>query len=143
MKILALLPADARHVLASALTGEQRLKKAGDAESVAAALRDGDCDALVFDPGLLDAGDFETVIGAVNESGVPMLIYTALGPVAARRIVETVDHAAREMVLRGTDDMPELLRKKLAALVAPSAPAILLSKVASHFRAFPDGFQFS
>ena len=70
-----------------------------------------------------------------------MLIYTALGPVVARRIVETVDHTAREMVLRGTDDMPELLREKLAALVAPSAPALLFSKVASHFRPFPERLQ--
>ena len=141
MNILALLHADARHVLASALTGGQRLKKAGNAESVAAAVRSGDCDALVFDPGLLDPDDFETVISAVHESRVPMLIYTALGPVAARRIVETVDHTAHEMVLRGADDMPELLRQKLSALVAPSAPAILFSKVASRFRAFPERLQ--
>ena len=141
MKILALLQTDARRVLASALTGEQRLKKAADAQSVALALRDGECDALVLDPGMLDAQDFETVIAAVNESGVPMLIYSTLGPGAARRIVDAVDRTAREIVLRGSDDMPDVLRRKLAALVAPSAPAILLSKVASHFRVFPDRLQ--
>lgn len=141
MNILALLHADARQVLASALTAEQHLKKAGDAESVAAALRDGECEALVFDPGLLEPEDFEIVMSAVNESGIPMLIYTALGPVTARRIVDAVDHTAREMVLRGADDVPDLLRRKLAALVAPSAPAILFSKVASHFRVFPERLQ--
>ncbi|MGH7656294.1 MAG: helix-turn-helix domain-containing protein [Gemmatimonadaceae bacterium] len=141
MNILALLRADGRRILASALTGEQSLEEVDTAESASAAIRDGGCDALVFDPGLLDAEDFATVISAVNDSGVPMLIYTALGPVAARRIVETVDHAAREMVLRGMDDMPEVLREKLAALVAPSAPAILLSKVASRFREFPEPLQ--
>jgi AraC-like DNA-binding protein len=141
MKILALLQPDARRVLESALTADQRLKKAGGAESVAAMLRDRACDALVFDPALLDTEDFEIVMRAVNESGVPMLIYTSLGPLAARRIVDAVDHTAREMVLRGTDDMPELLRQKLAAVVAPSAPAMLLSAVASHFRVFPEQLQ--
>lgn len=141
MKILALLEADARRVLTSALTGKQRLKKAADAPSVAEALREGEFDALVFDPGMLDAQDFETVTRAVNELGVPTLIYTTLGPLAARRIVDAVDHNAHEIVLRGTDDAPEVLRHKIAALVAPSARALLLSKVASHFRVFPDRLQ--
>src|SRR5665213_1224977 len=141
MRILAVLHPSARRVLENALTGDLRLTKAADPESVAAMLRDHACDALVFDPGLLGAEDFETVMSAVNESGVPMLIYTALGPLAARRIVEAVDHTAREMVLRGSDDMPELLRQKLTALVAPSAPAMLLSAVASHFRVFPEQLQ--
>jgi hypothetical protein len=141
MNILALLQPDARRVLASALTGNQHLKKAADAGSVASALRDGECDALVFDPGMLDTDDFETVIGAVNECGVPMILYTTLGPLAARRIVDAVDHTAREIVLRGSDDVPELLRHKLAAVVAPSATAILLSKVAAHFRVFPERLQ--
>jgi AraC-like DNA-binding protein len=141
MKILALLKADARRVLESALADDQRLKRARDAESVAAMLRRHACDALVFDPGLLDTDDFETVMRAVNESGVPMLIYTALGPLAARRIVEAVDHTAREMVLRGSDDTPELLRQKLAALVVPSAQAMVFSAVASHFRIFPEQLQ--
>jgi AraC-like DNA-binding protein len=141
MKILALLPADARRVLEGALTGDQRLKKAGGAESVATMLRDRACDALVFDPDLLDTEDFEKVMGAVNESGVPMLIYTSLGRLAARRIVDAVDHTAREMVLRGADDMPELLRQKLTVLMAPSAPAMLLSAVAAHFREFPEQLQ--
>ncbi len=141
MNILALLPPDSRRVLASALTREQNLTKAVDAESAASALRDGECDALVFDPGMLDTADFETVIRAVNECRVPTLLYATLGPLAARRIVEAVDHAAREIVVRGADDMPELLRYKLAALVAPSATAILLSKVASHFRVLPERLQ--
>lgn len=141
MKILALLPRSARRVLEKALTDDLRLTKAADPESVAAMLREHACDALVFDPGLVDAEDFQTVMRAVNESGVPMLIYTALGPSAARRIVDAVDHTAREMILRGSDDMPELLRQKLTALIAPSAPAMVLSAVASRFRMFPEELQ--
>ena len=110
MKILALLPSDARHALERALTEDQDLAKVTGAESAVASLRDGRCDAFVFDPGLLDAADFEVVMRAVNESRVPMLIYTELEPLSARRIVEVVDFTAREMVLRGADDMPELLR---------------------------------
>jgi AraC-like DNA-binding protein len=141
MNILALLTPDARNLLESALTDGQHLKKAASAVSVAAAIRGGGCDALVFDPGLLDTAEFVAVMRAVNKRRVPMLIYTELGPVAARRIVEAVDHTAREMVLRGSDDMPELLRRKLAALVAPSATAMLFSKVASRFRVFPARLQ--
>jgi hypothetical protein len=141
MKILALLPDDARHLLERSLTVTQRLTKAGGAESVASWLREGRCDALVLDPGQLDSEDFEVVIDAVNESGVPLLLYTALGPVAARRIVQAVDGAAHELVLRGSDDVPEVLQRKLLALIAPSAPAILLSRAASHFRSFPDRLQ--
>src|ERR1035438_10194130 len=110
MKILALLPDAARHVLERSLTGAQRMTKAGGADSVGSSLREGRCDPLVFDPDLLDSADFETV--------------------------QTVDGAARELVLRGADDVPEVLQRLLAALVAPSAPAILLSRVASHFRPF-------
>ena len=124
MKILALLPSDARHALERALTEDQDLAKVTGAESAVASLRDGRCDAFVFDPGLLDAADFEVVMRAVNESRVPMLIYTELEPLSARRIVEVVDFTAREMVLRGADDMPELLHRKLGvALVKPSTPA--------------------
>jgi AraC-like DNA-binding protein len=141
MKILALLPDDARHLFERSLTVTQRLTKAGGAESVASWLREGRCDALVLDPGQLDSGDFAVVIDAVNDSGVPLMLYTALGPVAARRIVQAVDGAAHELVLRGSDDVPEVLQRKLLALVAPSAPAILLSRAASHFRSFPDRLQ--
>jgi AraC-like DNA-binding protein len=141
MKILALVPDDARNVLERSLTGTQRLIRAGGAESVASCLREGRCDAFVLDPDLLDSRDFDAVMAAVHESGVPVLLYTTLGPVAARRIVQTVDGAARELVLRGSDDVPEVLRHSLAALVAPSAPALLLGRVASHFRPFPDRLQ--
>jgi AraC-like DNA-binding protein len=141
MRILALLPSDARRVLSSALTASQHLKKAADGESVALALQAGECDALVLDPELLDAQDFEAVIGAVNKCRVPMVIYTPLGPLAARRIVDAVDHTAREIVLRGSDDSPDVLRHTLAALVAPSAPALLLSKIAGRFRVFPERLQ--
>jgi AraC-like DNA-binding protein len=141
MKILALLQSDARQVVERALTGDQHLAKAAGAESVIATLRENRCEAFVFDPGMLGAADFEAVIGAVNRSGVPVLIYTELEPLTARRIVEVVEFAARELVLRGSDDAPELLHRKLAALVVPSAPAILLSKVAPHFRSFPEPLQ--
>ena len=141
MKILALLPDDARHVLERSLTAAQRLSRAVGAESAAAALLEGRCDALVLDPGMLDSDEFELVMRALSVSGVPMLLYTALGPVAARRIVEAVDLAARELVLRGSEDAPELLQRRLAELVAPSAPAILLSQTAAHFRSFPERLQ--
>jgi hypothetical protein len=141
MKILALVPEDARNVLERSLTGAQRLTKAGAADSAVCCLREGRCDAFVLDPDVVDGDDFETVMDAVNESGVPMLLYTTLGPVVARRILLAVDLAARELVLRGSDDVPEMLQRKLAALVAPSAPAILLSQAASHFREFPDRLQ--
>ncbi len=141
MKILALLPDDARHILERSLTGAQRLTRAGGAAAAVAALREGRCDALVFDPGMLDSEDFEFVMSAANQGGVPMLLYTTLSPQATRRILQAVDLQARELILRGSDDVPELIQRRLAALVAPSAPAMLLNQAASHFRAFPDRLQ--
>jgi hypothetical protein len=141
MKILALLPDDARHVLERSISADQRVTTARGAESVAAWLREKRCDALVLDPAVLNSDEFETVMSALNESGVPAMLYTTLGPVAAHRIVGAVEFAARELVLRGADDLPEILQRKLAALVAPSAPAILLSGAAAHFRSFPDKLQ--
>ena len=141
MKILALVPDAARQLLERSLTGAQRLTKAGGADAVASWLRDGRCDALVLDPGMLDSAEFTVVMDAVNASGVPMLLYTTLGPTVARRIVKAVEGGAHELVLRGADDVPEVLQRKLAALVAPSAQAILLSHAASHFRLFPDRLQ--
>ena len=141
MNILALLQDDARQALERSLTGKQRVTRAGGAASIAAAVREGRCDALVFDPGALEDDGFEMVMAALNERGVPALLYATLGPVTARRILEAVGFTARELVFRGSDDAPELLRRKLAALVEPSAPAIVLSKAGSHFRAFPGRLQ--
>ncbi len=141
MKILALLPENAREVLERSLTGDQQLSRAGSSDSVAASLRERRCDALVLDPGMLNAADFEQVLSALNKSRVPMLIYTTLGGESARRIVEAVDGCAHELVLRGSDDMPELFQRHIKALTAPSAPAMLLSKAAAHFRAFPPKLQ--
>lgn len=141
MKILALLQTGAHDVLERALTDDQRLVSAKDADSAVAALRGTGCDAFVFDPVLVNATDFEAVMRVVGQSRVPMLVYTTLDPLAARRIVEVVEVAAREIVLRDTDDTPELLRAKLAALVRPSVRAMVLSRIAPHLRAFPDPLQ--
>ena len=141
MKILTLLPDDGRDVLERSLTGAQRLTKAGAADSAVSCIREGRCDAFVLDPGVLDDSDFGAVMDAVHACQVPMLLYATLGPEVARRIVQAVDLAAHELVLRGSDDAPAMLRQRLAAFVAPSAPAILLSRAASHFREFPDRLQ--
>ena len=141
MKILALVPDESRHILERSLKGPQKLTDSAGVKAVASAIREGRCDAVVLDPSMLDSDDFQTVIGAVHKSGVPLMLYTTLGAVSARRVVHAVDGTAHELVLRGADDAPELLQRKLAALVAPSAPAILLSHAAAHFRVFPDKLQ--
>ncbi len=141
MKILALVSDDSRQVLERCLRDLQKLTDAGGVKAAASALREGRCDAIVLDPAMLDSDEFETVLNAVHQSGVPLMLYTALSAVTARRVVQAVDGTAHELVLRGADDAPELLQRKLAALVAPSAQAILLSHAASHFRGFPDRLQ--
>jgi hypothetical protein len=141
MKIFALVPDDSRHVLERSLKGQQKLTDAGGVRAAAAAIREGRCDAIVLDPAMLDSDEFEGVLAAIHKNRVPLMLYTSLGAVAARRVLRAVDGAAHELVLRGSDDAPELLQRKLAALVAPSAPAILLSHAASHFRSFPDKLQ--
>jgi AraC-like DNA-binding protein len=141
MNILALLADDAHRVLERSLVDAQCLTRGRSAESVALWLRSGRYDAFVFDPALPNSGEFEVVIRAVNESGVPTLLFATLGPAAARRIVSAVDRAPRELMLRGSDDAAESLQRTVAALVAPSAPALLLRQASSRFRSFPDRLQ--
>ena len=88
MRILALLPDDAQRLLEASLIRSQCLTKAGDAASVATLLREGCCDAFVFDPGLPEPRDFTTLIGAVNESGVPTLLYATLARISHEGIVK-------------------------------------------------------
>lgn len=136
-----MLPDDAHRSLERSLPTAECLTRDNRAESVASSLRDGRFDAFVFDPAPLGAGDFATVVCGMNQSAVPTLLFATLQPVSARRIVSAVDVAPCELILRGFDDTPALIRSKLSSIVEPSAPALLLQRASPHFRWFPDGLQ--
>jgi hypothetical protein len=78
MKILAVLPDDARRDLGRALTGDQRLIKGGGADAVVSSLRERRHDALVLDPVFFGEGDFDRVLRAASEGGVPIMLYATL-----------------------------------------------------------------
>lgn len=143
MRILALLPDATRTAFVHALTRTHRvLRDHGGARAAATAIRERECDALVLDPVLFDDAEFEMLLRTLKGRGVPVVLYTSLStPQSVRRIVQAAEVTPFELVLREVDEQPELVAHKLASLLEPSAPALLLNRVASRFRVFPERLQ--
>ncbi|HVT38047.1 MAG TPA: hypothetical protein VHE78_03315 [Gemmatimonadaceae bacterium] len=141
MRVLALLPNTSYRMLQSAGSSEHTLLRENNATAAAAAMRDRACDVLVFDPGVISEEEFEMILAPLMHSRVPVLLFTKLTPSAARRIVRAAELGAHELVLRGEDNVAELLTHKLASLYGPSAPAHLLNRAAPHLRRLPDTLQ--
>jgi AraC-like DNA-binding protein len=141
MRILSLLPDNARSALARAIGPGHILALESNVESAVQSVRQRQFDALVFDPGMLGDEEFSRLMPALRQKAVPVLLYTSLTPANARRIVEAAELGAHDLVLRDDEDAVTLLAHKLLSLVAPSAPALLLSRLAKSFHQFPDSLQ--
>jgi hypothetical protein len=139
MRILALLPADARRTIEQSVGTTHVMVREKKGRSAVETLRERKCDVLVLDPAVLDDEAYAELLPLLNS--VPVLLYTSLSHVAAQRIVQVAELGAHELVLCGREDSAELLLRKLASLVAPSAPALLLSRAAQSFRRFPDSLR--
>jgi AraC-like DNA-binding protein len=136
MRILALLPAAARHAIERSVGTTHALVHEKKDHSPIETLRERKCDILVLDPAVLDDEQYAELLPLLNT--VPVLLYASLTDVAAQRIVQAAELGAHELVIRGREDSADLLLHKLASLLAPSAPALLLSRAAQSFRRFPD-----
>ena len=141
MRILALLPELPRRALENALGPKRHLSVEKDARLAIRALRQHQCDAVVLDPAVLSADDFEQMLEVLARCTVPVLLYTSLTADAARRVVRLAELGAHELIIRGVDDAPQLVAGKLTTLLSPSAPALLLNRAASRLRAFPEPLQ--
>lgn len=141
MRILAILAADARRHLELAVGSGCQLLPEQSASAALQALKQRGCDVLVLDPTLLADGAYERVLAGIAASAVPVIIYAALTALAARRTLQIEELGPHELILRGVDDDSDLIRRKMAGLIAPSVPAMLFSNAARQFRHFPDRLQ--
>ena len=141
MRILALLPELPRRALENALGPKRHLAVEKDARVAMRALRHNQCDAVVLDPAVLSADDFEQMLEVLGRCTVPVMLYTSLTADVARRVVRLAELGAHELIIRGVDDAPQLVAGKLTTLLPPSASALLLSRAASRLRAFPEPLQ--
>jgi AraC-like DNA-binding protein len=141
MRILSLLPDSARRVLELAVGQGHSVSHESHVTVVVRLVRERQIDVLVFDPGTLAADEFTQLVPALRQKTVPLLLFTTLTPHSAGRIVTAAEHGAHELVLRDAEDPAPLIGHKLRSLVAPSAPAMLLNRVARRFRRFPEPLQ--
>jgi AraC-like DNA-binding protein len=105
------------------------------------ALRRREGSALIIDPGLLDEAAFEAALAELAEARTPVLLYGKLSAHTARRIVRAEREGAVELVLRGVDDAPEVMARKLAAVRRPEPSTILLSLLAPRIAELPEPLQ--
>ena len=143
MRILAVLPPDSRRRFEHSLAPVHYLLPEQDISAATRALTDGVSDALVIDPTVIPDPAFEALIAAMTVRPTPVLVYTPLSTVGARRVVRIAELGPHELVLRDFDDSPDELRRKVPALVRPSVSAMLLSSVAPQLRGLPERLQIA
>ena len=142
MRILAFLSEDARPSWEAACDHDQVVTYSSDATAAAAAIRRHGFDAVVLEPDLLAQTDFDHLVAAVGDTATPMVLYTSLSSATARRVVQLAERSTVELVFRGVEDAP-LIAHKLAHLVNPSVPALLLNSAASRLRPVPEMLQIA
>jgi len=138
MRILALLPDSSRTVAGRAVGPGSTLAFERSTTAAAHAVRERELDALLVDPGALSDDEFARLHAVFRQTAVPVILLTTLTSASARRIVQAAELGAHELVIRGTEDDAVLLAHRLASLVQPSVPAILLNHVAKCLHRFPD-----
>jgi len=141
MRILAVVADASRRHLEQALLPSARVLPDRSEAAALHALRTRGCDALVIDPTLFSADVYERLLAAVAASPVPVIVYAPLSGPCASRVLQIAELGPHEIILRGIDDDAELIKRKLASLLIPSVPSVLLSRAATHFRRFPEALQ--
>ncbi|MBI3567571.1 MAG: hypothetical protein HY084_05140 [Gemmatimonadetes bacterium] len=141
MRILAILAHDARRHLQHAVAPAYQLLPDHGLAASLATLKSRGCDALVLDPAILDDDAYGRVLAAIAATSLPVVIYTPLTAAGARRVLQIEEFGPRELILRGVDDDLELIRQKIASLMAPSVTSVLFSGAATRFRRFPESLQ--
>jgi hypothetical protein len=141
MKVLALLAHDSRQAVERALGSAHTVKAVRDVRSIVKALYSRKFQALVLDPVLLDERQLDALSPMLESAAVPVVLYADLSAALAKSVIRIAERGTYELILRGREEDPGLLLRKLQMLVEHSAPALLLSRVASHLAAFPPALQ--
>ena len=141
MNVLALLSDDSRARLERALGPGNPVAVVWDVRTIVAAVHSRKFHALVLDPALLGEQELDALCPMMESGTMPVVLYTALNPASARRVIRVAERGAHELILCGAEDEPALLSRKLQRLLEHSAPSLLLSRVAPHIAAFPPPLQ--
>ena len=141
MRLFVLLADDARlHVARSVGPSCHVLPECGPDDALSA-IGKRECDALIIDPSILASDVYERVLEAIATTAVPVLLYTPLTALGAQRVLQIEAAGPHELLLRGIDDDPLLICRKLASLPVPTVSTMLLSRAAKRLSEFPESLR--
>lgn len=143
MRILSVLPADSHDALQRAVGTTHETIAETRTSQLRAVLRQHACDMVILDPAVVDDKHFLAVLNLISEARVPVLLYCRLTPEVASRVVRFAADAPHELLVRGSEDEPTLLRHTIAKLLEPSVSAHVLNRAASRFARFPAPLQIA
>lgn len=141
MRILALLPDDSERALRRVLNPSDTLRRVLTVPSLTASVRAEQVDAIVFDPTTLGPAEWTEACSLLEDVSLPVLLYAPLSPTHAPRLVQASAVGIHEMLLRGVDDDPVTVRRRLESLRTPEPPAAVLSQIAPHMVKLPARLQ--
>jgi len=141
MRILSVLPADSHDALLRAVAPTHETISGSTTSELRTVLQHRACDMVILDPEVFDDDDFATVLGLTAMAQVPVMLYCRLTPDVASRVVRFVADAPHELLVRGSEDEPALLRHTIDRLLEPSVPAIVFNRAAPRFARFPSQLQ--
>ena len=141
MRIAALLPHDALQVLERCAGPADTLTRVLGAVSLVRALSTLAADVIVIDPSELSATDWIRARHALQAAHVPVLVYASLEPASVKRVLSALALGSPEVLLRGVDDDPAAVRRRLESVEHPTPPARVLATLASRIEKLPESLQ--
>lgn len=141
MRILALLPDDSERTLRRVLNPSDTMRRVHTVSSLTESVRGERVDAIVFDPTTLGGAEWAEACALLEDVSLPVLLYAPLSPMHAPRLIQASAVGVHEMLLRGVDDDPATVRRRLESLKRPEPPAAVLSQIAPHMVTLPARLQ--
>ena len=123
MVVLAHVPETLTGRLSAATSRAHELIIVAEVECMVTMILAAQADAIILDPVLLNDVALREILGALMQMPLPIVLYSTLTPLFAKRIVHFSKMTTTEIVLKGFDDDPHQLRQ-LFAKVAPPQPSL-------------------
>ena len=131
MLVLALLPPGLLTHLRVVLGDQHVLRSAADPAEVSSALRAGEADLLVVDPTMRNGAGAEALEDLIARSpALPVIVYTALAPLAMRLVVRLGRLGVQHVVLNRFDDEPRRFLELIERVPAQPLADMLLRGLA-------------
>ncbi len=122
MVVLAHVPEVLASKLTAAISRVHELRIIAEVAFLVAMIAAAQADAIVLDPILLDDIALRDILGALMQMPLPIILYSTLTPLFARRIIQFAKWTETEVVLKGFDDDPLQLRQLLSKVGPPDLP---------------------